>query len=648
MSRINVLEKHVAELIAAGEVIDRPCSVIKELVENSIDAGATAVTVEIKNGGISYMRVTDDGCGIAAEDVRTAFIRHATSKIYCEEDLNSIATFGFRGEALASVAAMAKVELITKTADSQLGCRYVTHGSEEVCFDEAGCPAGTTIIVRDLFFNTPARMKFLKKDVAEGNAVAAVMDRIALSNPDVSVKFIRDSKITLHTPGNGDLYSALYAIFGREQASGFVPVDFELGGISVKGYITKPEFARSSRAMQYFFVNSRYVKTKTVMAAVEEAFKGFIVTGKFPGCVLDVRVPYSAVDVNVHPAKIEVRFVNERPIFDCVYSGVKSVLASLEGKKELSINNVSHRINPFTVMENVRAAQQSMSDSLSDKNIMHSAGAPSHLSSSAVSEKYNTVSIPYRETRVEPSLKPATSPSVAVRVAVEHIPEKNPDMAKQNSTSSVLQADIPKQAKVEPDDVLEQKEAVPMRVIGELFSTYIIAESGNDMILIDKHAAHERLIYEKLKRENTEIDRQLLISPVIINLPKESHSAVCESAEVFNKAGFSIEDFGNFSVAVREIPVIVRESDIEPIVTEIADSIVKNKSADSFEFADRLYHSIACRSAIKANDRSFTSELESLVKDLTANPDVKYCPHGRPIYIKLTKRELEKQFGRIQ
>ena len=620
VKKINVLEKHVAELIAAGEVIDRPCSVIKELVENAVDAGATAVTVEIKNGGISYMRVTDDGSGISKDDVRTAFVRHATSKISTEDDLNNIATFGFRGEALASIAVMSRVEMLTRTKDSEIGCRYEIHGGEEVYFDDAGCPLGTTIVVRDLFYNTPARMKFLKKDVAEGNAVAAVIDRVALSNPNVSIKFIRDSKVVLHTPGSGDLYSVLYSVFGREIAASFIPVEYELGGISVKGYVTKPEFARSSRALQYFFINSRYVKTKTAMIAVEEAFKGTVVTGKFPGCVLDIKVPYGAVDVNVHPAKIEVRFVNERPIFDCVYTGVKSTIASLSEKKEFTIKNVSKDINPFTLMEQVKEVQQKWENDPPKKYVIHSAKNDLNTPSVSVEEYRQHFGIPTAPSEVN---APAIKTDVAKPVEKEPAP-------------SVV---------VEPN---EEVEAVKMRVAGEVFNTYIIAESGNDMILIDKHAAHERLIYEKLKSENSEIDRQLLLSPVVINLSKENHAVICENTDVFAKAGFMLEDFGSFSVAIREIPVVVKESDIEAIVVEIADSIVKQKTSDSFEYLDRLYHSIACRSAIKANDRSFSTELEALVEKLVANPDVKYCPHGRPIYISLSKRELEKQFGRIQ
>ena len=634
VSRINVLEKHVAELIAAGEVIDRPCSVIKELTENAIDAGATAVTVEIKNGGITYMRVTDDGCGILKDDVRTAFIRHATSKISTEEDLNSIATFGFRGEALASIAVMSRVEMLTRTRDSQIGCRYEIHGGEEVYFDDAGCLQGTTIVVRDLFYNTPARMKFLKKDVAEGNAVAAVIDRIALSNPQVSVKFIRDSKVVLHTPGNGDLYSVLYSVFGREISSGFIPIEYEMDGIEIKGYITRPDFARSSRALQYFFINSRYVKTKTAMVAVEEAFKSSIVTGKFPGCVLNVKVPFGTVDVNVHPAKIEVRFVNERPIFDCIYTGVKSAISSITEKKEFTIRNATNDINPFTLIEKAKEIQQKWEANPPKKYTIHS---PEHndLQSSSVSvEEYR------KYVGVQPTNGYDAVPQQATS-KYEAVPAQTPII--KETPSSVIRETVPS---VVTEDIAA--ETVEMRVVGEIFNTYIVAESGNNMLLIAKHAAHERLIYEKLKAENGEIDRQLLLSPVVINLSKENHAVICESVDVFAKAGFSLEDFGSFSVAIREIPVVVKENDIEAIVLEIADSIIKHKSSDSFEYLDRLYHSIACRSAIKANDRSFISELEALVERLVANPDIKYCPHGRPIYVSLSKRELEKQFGRIQ
>ena len=622
VSKINVLEKHVAELIAAGEVIDRPCSVIKELAENAIDAGASAVTIEMKNGGISYMRVTDDGCGISKDDVRTAFIRHATSKISTEDDLESIATFGFRGEALASIAVMSRVEMMTRTKDSEIGCRYEIHGGEEVYFDDAGCPQGTTIVVRDLFYNTPARMKFLKKDVAEGNAVAAVVDRIALSNPAVSIKFIRDSKVILHTPGNNDLFSVMYSVFGREQTAGFIPVEYELGGIEVSGYITKPEFARSSRALQYFFINSRYVKTKTAMVAVEEAFKGSIVTGKFPCCVLNIKVPYNAVDVNVHPAKIEVRFVNERPIFDCIYTAVKSTIASITEKKEFTITDITHEINPFTLMEKAKEIQQKWETNPPKKYMLYS-NEPNDLRTPSISaEEYRKG---FEVKPVEPEFK-NESIVFESKPVIEEVVEVAPTVVVEEEVSA----------------------STPMKVVGELFNTYIVAEADNNMILIDKHAAHERLIYEKLKAENAEVDRQLLLSPVVINLSKENHAVICESTDIFAKAGFMLEDFGSFSVAIREIPVVIKEGDIESIVIEIADSIVKHKSSDSFDYLDRLYHSIACRSAIKANDRSFLTELEALVEKLITNPDVRYCPHGRPIYISMSKRELEKQFGRIQ
>ena len=624
VKKINVLEKHVAELIAAGEVIDRPCSVIKELAENAIDAGATAITIEIKNGGISYMRVTDDGSGIEKEDVRTAFIRHATSKISSEEDLNSIATFGFRGEALASIAVMSRVEMLTRTCGSEIGCRYEIHGGEEVYFDDAGCPQGTTIVVRDLFYNTPARMKFLKKDIAEGNAVAAVVDRLALANPAVSIKFIRDSKIILHTPGNNDLFSVLYAVFGREVAAGFIPVEYELNGIGVKGYVTKPEFARASRALQYFFINSRYVKTKTVMVAVEEAFRGSIVTGKYPACVLNISVPYETVDVNVHPAKIEVRFVNEKPIFDCVYTGVKSLINSITEKPEFTLKNVSQEVNPFTLMKQVEELQQKWDSAPSRRDIIYSPSTELRSTSITAEE--------YRNYAGFEKSNPLDDAKVVRPVIEETVVNEEP-------TDVVPQVTITE---------VDAKASSPMRVVGELFNTYIVAESDDNMILIDKHAAHERLIYEKLKEENEGIDRQLLLSPVVINLSKENHAAICDNTDVFAKAGFSLEDFGSFSVAIREIPVVIKESDIESIVIEIADSIIKHKPSDSFEYLDRLYHSIACRSAIKANDRSFISELEALVQKLIDNPDVKYCPHGRPIYISLSKRELEKQFGRIQ
>ena len=613
MGKISVLDKHMAELIAAGEVIERPSSVIKELVENSIDAGAKNITVEIQNGGITFMRVSDDGCGIEHDDIPKAFLRHATSKLMVQEDLENISTFGFRGEAFPSIAAMSRVEVLTRVEESDAGSRYVIEGGEEVEFAEIGCPKGTTVIVRDIFFNTPARMKFLKKDVSEGNAVASILDRLALGNPNVAIKFIRDGKPVLSTPGNGKLYDTIYAVLGSEVANGMVEVDYTLNGISVKGFISKPQNTRPSRALQYTFINSRFVKSNTVMAAVEQGFKGFIMVGKFPAFVLDVKMPFNAVDVNVHPAKIEVRFLNKRPIFDCIINGVKSaLLGNTENKEVLFPSPKTPTENPFLkVQEPVK--QENFFSRISAQEFREQFVKENKL------EKKEPVSVPkdtvYYKEEIKKVLDKFTSPIVKKE---EPLPEKEPEVV----------------------------EEVFFKVIGELFNTYILIEQNEALVLIDKHAAHERLLYEKLKRENNEVTKQILLQPSIITLPKDRHAIVCENLELFDNVGFSIEDFGNYTVIVREVPAIISVSDIEPIVFEIAEKISVNKNDVTFEKLDWLYHSIACRAAIKANDHSNKIELDYLVKELLSNPTLRHCPHGRPIYIQITKKELEKQFGR--
>lgn len=613
MGKISVLDKHMAELIAAGEVIERPSSVIKELVENSIDAGAKNITVEIQNGGITFMRVSDDGCGIEHDDIPKAFLRHATSKLMVQEDLENISTFGFRGEAFPSIAAMSRVEVLTRVEESDTGSRYVIEGGEEVEFAEIGCPKGTTVIVRDIFFNTPARMKFLKKDVSEGNAVASILDRLALGNPNVAIKFIRDGKPVLSTPGNGKLYDTIYAVLGREVANGMVEVDYTLNGISVKGFISKPQNTRPSRALQYTFINSRFVKSNTVMAAVEQGFKGFIMVGKFPAFVLDVKMPFNAVDVNVHPAKIEVRFLNERPIFDCIINGVKSaLLGNTENKEVLFPSPKTPAENPFLkVQEPVK--QENFFSRISAQEFREQFVKENKL------EKKEPVSVPkdtvYYKEEIKKVLDKFTSPIVKKE---EPLPEKEPEVV----------------------------EEVFFKVIGELFNTYILIEQNEALVLIDKHAAHERLLYEKIKRENNEVTKQILLQPSIITLPKDRHAIVCENLKLFDNVGFSIEDFGNYTVIVREVPAIISVSDIEPIVFEIAEKISVNRNDVTFEKLDWLYHSIACRAAIKANDHSNKIELDYLVKELLSNPTLRHCPHGRPIYIQITKKELEKQFGR--
>ena len=539
MGRINVLDKHVAELIAAGEVVERPSSVIKELVENAIDAGSKTITVEIKNGGTTFMRVTDNGHGIMRDDVRNAFLRHATSKVMTEDDLDSIATLGFRGEALASVSAVAKVELITCADCEDVGTSFVIHGGEEISFDDAGCPVGTTIIVRDLFYNIPARQKFLKKDVAEGNAVSLVIDRIALSHPEIAFTFIRDSKQVLKTSGDGKLQSAIYAVFGRDFSNSLIEVDYELEGIKVQGYISRPEGARPNRNMQTFFVNNRFVKSRTAGAAVDEAAKGSVMVGKFLSCVLNISMSFSAVDVNVHPAKIEVRFINERPLFNAVYHAVKSALLKGDKRIEAVFNSPqsSFKSDPFAQFD-LRTKDIKKPDTpLSVKPLTQraevcyipqsSAGPATHkmnydkitpmynrklsvADSGSTSDCFKALDIIKEEGEIRIASENAeVKCPVAESVAVP-VPQTETELLSENSSEIKLSEQTVEDVEIssqenninkEPSTLFNFIQKPEFKFIGEAFNTYIIIEKDKELILIDKHALHERMIYEQLKKD---------------------------------------------------------------------------------------------------------------------------------------------------
>lgn len=690
MGRINVLPRHIAELIAAGEVVERPSSVVKEIMENSIDAGSKNVTIEIKHGGITYIRITDDGCGMDAEDVRKAFISHATSKIATEEDLAGIGTLGFRGEALASIAAVAKVEVMTRPDGDIMGTRYSIEGGEEKELSEAGCPAGTTLIIRDIFYNTPARMKFLKKDVTEGNSVAGVVDRIALSHPEVSIRFIRDGKQQLLTPGNGRLGDTIYAIFGREFAMGLLPVDYNLSGVGVRGYISKPVASRANRAMQFFFINGRLVKSVTAMSAMENAYRDSIMIGKFPACVLHLTMPNECVDVNVHPAKTEVRFANEKQVYEAVYYAVKSCLSKDFSKPE------------------VRLSQSSRQSDLLKPPVKEQKGEQLRMTAAEYREKF----APKSENKKESTFiqqKPVIKESAFISDTKKEIPKSEPikeeveetkksffvadsskssykaDNFADDSVSTLADYDrklsktraekVNNEERTQPEKIevnqptdndnikeqapqfasetkkepSEQKEtAVPtFRIVGEAFKTYIFVECEGELLIVDKHAAHERMIYEKLKRE-AEHFSQVLLKPVTITLSKEEYSVIMENLEEFSKAGFSVEDFGFGTVIVRETPMELDSESITEIVCELAAALASNKIDVRSSKTDWLYHSVACRSAIKAGDATTDYEMKKFIGELLKNPDIKYCPHGRPVMIKMTRNELEKSFGRIQ
>ncbi len=634
MPKINVLPKAVAELIAAGEVVERPASVIKELIENSIDAGATDVTAEIKNGGITYIRITDNGCGIDYSDVPTAFLRHATSKISKDNDLNSIATLGFRGEALAAISSVAKVEMFTKIRDSELGTHYVIEGGEQKIYDEAGCPDGTTIIIRDIFYNTPARMKFLKKDVTEANAIANVVDRIALSHTEVAFKFIRDGKQTLNTSGDGNLKGTVYSVLGRELSSTLISADGTYERIGVTGLVCKPIACKPTRNYQLVFLNGRLVRSGTVTAAVEQAYKNSAMVGKFPAFVLYLTVPYDTVDVNVHPAKTEVRFSDERRIFDAVYSTVKNSL--LKGDTRPEINIKKPVFNPFERMTAEEYRQQpiketTVAEEIYNKNVgLHKTYGLNTLKQNDKPSFINNYSVVGENgEQVKPEIKPQNPINIISEAKTQATPQK--------PETKPVSVDITRKIEDEKDEI---------KVIGEAFSTYIIAEMGNSIYMIDKHAAHERILYNELKN-STETAVQQLLTPVTVVLAKEEYSAIISETEKLSRAGFEIEDFGNSAVRVMSIPSALTAEDVESLIIELAGSLIKT-SIPEIERLDNIYHTVACRAAIKAGNKISMLESRKLAERVLYSSDIMYCPHGRPVAFEIKRRELEKQFGRIQ
>lgn len=701
MGRINVLDKHTAELIAAGEVVERPSSVVKELLENSIDAGATQITVEIMHGGIDYLRITDNGCGILKEDVRNAFKRNATSKISVDSDLEKIGTLGFRGEALASISSVSKVQLITKAKEENIGSAYEIDGGEEISFDDAGCPDGTTFIMRNLFYNVPARYKFLKKDVAEGNAVASVIDKIALSHPEIAITFIRDNKRVLKTAGDGKLMSSIYAVYGRDFASTLIPVDYELNGMKLTGYISRPTNGRANRNMQNTFINGRFVKSRTISVALEEACKGSIMIGKFPSCVLNLQISPEAVDVNVHPSKIEVRFINERPVFDTVYHGVKSALLRGDSRKEAVLNHNNtvniKPLNPFNLANKVINKElpksvQKASEKPRERSIFDELDLPIKTvkynkvnkvsDSSSVQKKYmeflennkklsennqttnntvcnninnNVINNVSTESKIETKMdevKEDTSLNQEVQKVnpFEELElEKITTEEKKSDVDVVLPTERQTNSSSENIEIktLIDEDKQSFRFIGEAMNTYIIVETDNNkLVLIDKHAAHERIIFEKLKREKGTGSVQLLLIPITVTLEKNEYTVAIEHLDMFRNVGFDVEDFGNGTLIVRSAPSYLRNDDVEDTIIEICGYIAENRKNVMSEHMEWIYHNISCRSAIKAGDSSTAKELIDIAKTVFSDDSIRYCPHGRPVCIELSKYEIEKQFGR--
>lgn len=619
MPKINILPKEIYQLIAAGEVVERPSSIVKEMIENSVDAGAKNITVEIKNGGSTYIRITDNGCGIEKGEIKKVFVSHATSKISDKEDLNSIFTLGFRGEAMASISAVAKVELLTKSENESIGTRYEISGGEEISFDDAGCPKGTTIVVRDIFYNTPARMKFLKKDVTEGNAVAGIVDRMAISHPEISFRFIRDGKQTLITSGNGELVSAIYSVFGKEVCDSLIPVDYSYENMKLTGFVSKPASSRKSRAMQFFFINGRLIKSQTAMAALEQAYKNSIMVGRFPMCVLNIELNPSLVDVNVHPAKIEVRFANEKPIFDLIYYGVKTAVEADRSVKKAELTPKIEQVYDIP-----QKTYSSKIDFFKKKD------------NSPVQQAFRLE--PKREFRQvsSPTLdftNHGDRESEVVKIPV--IQSKEPDeFLKKNEQGNEQTATV------------DEEKNISFRLVGEAFDTYIIAEIDKELYFIDKHAAHERMNYERLKAQST-VETQMLLSPAAVSLSKDEFDAVTENGDLLLKCGFETEPFGESAVIVRAVPSLVGDSDINDLITEIAQKLLEHKTDITPDKIDWIYHSASCRGAVKAGDKTTPQEQELFIKKLFSMPNIRFCPHGRPVFIKISKYDIEKQFGRV-
>ena len=642
---IQVLPAHVADLIAAGEVVERPASVVKELVENAVDAGAQAVTVEIQRGGMAMIRVTDDGRGIPADQCQTAFLRHATSKLRTPQDLAAIGTLGFRGEALAAIAAVARVELLTRPAGAQLGTALTIEGGEVLSQEPAGCPLGTTLVVRDLFYNTPARLKFMKRDAAEGAAVFALVQKLALSHPEVALKFLRDGKQELLTPGDGKLSSALYAVLGRDMALGYTPVQGEGEEMSVTGYVSLPACCRGNRTYQHFFVNGRYIKSKLLTAALERAYENQKMVGKFPGCVLQLQVKASAVDVNVHPAKTEVKFLYERKVFDGVYY---AILSALNGEDR-------HPTMTFASPAPEPAASPA---GTGDGTVLRDAASAVLLrpvareAVSAYTPPYTPV--PPLSTGVSPKSRgESTDLGTNVDKSVENV-EKPPrnvppaERAPQRTPSEPLEQvsiEIPQAAPAEDRPPQPAPAEAPWRLAGEVLQTYLIVEQGEEIYFIDKHAAHERMHFDRMKAAGYQPMAQALLEPVVFTPPPEEGEVLLGHLPLLAQFGFACEPFGGGALVVREIPDYLEPGQVAPTLEEIAGQLLTGAGADPQAARDAVLHTMACKAAVKGGQKNSRQEL-LVVAQAVLSGQVKYCPHGRPVAITLTRAQLERQFKR--
>lgn len=657
MPSIKLLSQEISELIAAGEVIERPCSVVKELVENSIDSGARHITVEIKNGGTTYMRVTDDGCGMSFDDVPKAFLRHATSKISSKEDLDNILTLGFRGEALASVAAVSHVELMTKQKNETYGTLYNIDGSVESFHDKGGCPEGTTIIIRELFYNVPARRKFLKKDITESNAVSQILQKITMSHPDIAFKFIRDNRVEFNSSGDGELFSAVYAVYGRDFARDLISIDYEYSGIQVTGFIVKPLYSKNNRSFQNFFVNGRYVRSKLCSAALENSYENMIMTGKFPACIMMIELPPSSMDVNIHPTKAEVRFTDEKTVSDAIFFAVKNALMNdgliyefeLKPRQDwrqqvIEPEEIQQQEFVFTPVSEIRQTEKKLLEN--EEKLLSSPEQIKSVVNEVLDEKpeksqytdknelneivpeHTVERIPVAETKAEPELENVEGFQFLSTKSFEAIkPESKPHGIEKKTS--------------------EWTEKPKIRVIGEAFGVYIIAETEDkNMVMIDKHAAHERIIFERLKSRNCRQYSQMLINGIRVLLTGDEFSALEANTELLADMGFVFDFSERPCVKATAVPTFIMELDIEEIISEIAENLRLNRHDPQSHTLDDMLHTVACKSAIRGNDKNSAAELQSLAEQVYSDERIRHCPHGRPVMFTMTKSNIEHQFGR--
>ena len=637
MPKIIQLSQHVANLIAAGEVVERPASVVKELLENAVDAGASKVTVEIKDGGMTFIRVTDNGCGMAPEDARTAFLRHATSKLRTAEDLAAIGTMGFRGEALAAIASVSRIDLMTKTAGSTAGTDLHLEAGQITEQSEVGCPEGTTIIIRDLFFNTPARMKFMKADTVEGGRVTAAVQLQALAHPEVAFTYLRDGKQILSTPGSGKLEDAAYCVYGRDCAK-LVKVESRWENYTLTGFISKPTDARPSRSMQTFFVNDRPVRSKLLISALEEAYRNQLMVGKFPACVLHLRIPANAVDVNVHPAKTEVKFLQEKAVFDCVHYGVLGALNKQTDRPQVQFKPNTTYTAPAPAPKTAPKQENFFRTMTAQEYKNFSAAVQSapqpkkEAAAATVHALERQKSIPVQESVMTPAVMP-------VKEECHCEPVRTP------AWQSTKISEQPQESVTEQTAITMPAE-IPWRMVGELYNSYILVEQGEDAFLIDKHAAHERILFEKLKANQEAITPQMLLSPIPVQLSPEGAAELLSNATMLLELGFEIEEFGDNTVLLRQIPMDLDASNAADAVETLAADLLRGRREKADTVRDEILHTVACKAAIKAGWINDEKELLALVKQVMAREDLKYCPHGRPICITLSKKQLEKQFKR--